>query len=307
MAESRTTEGGTCNFEVKRVREVSAIGHVGFLVLAHQYSPSQQKDLTHSPHSVSGPRNGGFCKRTFDEVEWVYNRSKLSSNQVGVVSAVSRLVLKLKKARSHIHELKTELQSSKKKLSDERAMWCSREHEKIRTIIDDMKTNLHREKKNPQRLELANSKLVNELVDSKLSVKRFMLDYEKERNARELIEEVCDKLVDGKAASSMNIQDIRDFTYEPTHPDDFFAVFEDVNFGEINERGVEPGVVCSPDSHALCNTTCQSYLLIGLKAQIVVQVAVTKFGSLTAIIGNFGVQNSFVRFGTLTIVLWTIP
>lgn len=40
----------------------SAVGHVGFPVLAHQYSPSQQKDLTHSPHSVSGPRNGGFCK-----------------------------------------------------------------------------------------------------------------------------------------------------------------------------------------------------------------------------------------------------
>ncbi|KAM7466295.1 hypothetical protein LguiB_013857 [Lonicera macranthoides] len=156
------------------------IGHVGFQVLAHQYSPSQQKDLTRSPHSVSGPRNGGFCKRTFDEVKWVYNRSKLSDNQVGVVSAVSALVLELKKARSRIHELKTELQSSKKKLSDERAMWCSREHEKIRTIIDDMKTNLHREKKNSQRLELANSKLVNELADSKLLVKRFMLDYEKE-------------------------------------------------------------------------------------------------------------------------------
>ncbi|KAM7466305.1 hypothetical protein LguiB_013867 [Lonicera macranthoides] len=54
-----------------------------------------------------------------------------------------------------------------------------------------------------------------------------------------------------QAAGSMNIQGIRDFTYEPAHPDDFFAVFEDVNFGEINERGVEPGVVCSPDSHAL--------------------------------------------------------
>ncbi|KAM7462285.1 hypothetical protein LguiA_030406 [Lonicera macranthoides] len=105
--------------------------------LVDQYSPSQQKDLTHSPHSESGPRNRGFCKP-------------------------------------------------------------SREHEKIRTIIDDMKTNLHREKKNRQRLELANSKLVNELADSKLLVKRFMLDYEKERKARELIEEVCDELVDGK-------------------------------------------------------------------------------------------------------------
>lgn len=283
--------------------------------------------------------------RTSDEVKRIYSQSKLPGNQVGVVSAVSALELELKKARSRIHELETERQSSKKKLehflkklSDERAVWRSREHEKIRAIIDDMKADLHREKKNRQRMELVNSKLVNELADSKLSAKRFMQDYEKERKARELIEEVCDelakeigedkaevealkreslklrdevdderkmlqmaevwreervqmKLVDAKvmleekysqmnklvadmkafisskagnidveemkkaevllqAASSMNIQDIRDFTYEPAHPDDFFTVFEDVNFGETNERGVEPGVAYSPDSHA---------------------------------------------------------
>ncbi|KAM7462280.1 hypothetical protein LguiA_030401 [Lonicera macranthoides] len=51
-----------------------------------------------------------------------------------------------------------------------------------------------------------------------------------------------------QAAGSMNIQGIRDFTYEPARPDDFFAVFEDVNFGEINERGVEPGVSCQNGS-----------------------------------------------------------
>ncbi|KAK0599000.1 hypothetical protein LWI29_001402 [Acer saccharum] len=39
-----------------------------------------------------------------------------------------------------------------------------------------------------------NSKLVYELADAKCTAKRYMQDYDKERKARELIEEVCDEL-----------------------------------------------------------------------------------------------------------------
>ena len=39
-----------------------------------------------------------------------------------------------------------------------------------------------------------NSKLVNELADAKCTAKRYIQDYDKERKARELIEEVCDEL-----------------------------------------------------------------------------------------------------------------
>jgi hypothetical protein len=276
--------------------------------------------------------------KALEEVKQIYSQSKHLVNKTGV----SELEYELKQAQNRIIELEAEQQSSKKKLehflkklSDERAMWRGREHEKIRAIIDDMKDELHREKKNRQRAELVNSKLVNELADFKLSAKRFMQDYEKERKARELIEEVCDelakeigedkaeaealkreslklreevdderkmlqmaevwreervqmKLVDVKvmlevkysqmnmlvadienflsskgdsnvnvedvkkaevllqAAASMNIQDVRDFTYEPPgETDDFFAVFEDVNFGQ---NRAEVGAVYSPDS-----------------------------------------------------------
>ena len=232
-----------------------------------------------------------------------------------------------------IQELETECHSSKKKLehflkkvSEERASWRSKEHEKIRAYVDDIKSELNRERKNRQRIEIVNSRLVNELADVKLSAKRYMLDYEKERKARELIEEVCDelakeigedkaevealkresmkfreeveeerkmlqmaevwreervqmKLIDAKvaleekysqmnklvadlesyirskstepntmdmkeaqslqqAAAAMNIQDIKGFSYEPPNSDDIFAIFEDANFGEANEREI---------------------------------------------------------------------
>lgn len=283
--------------------------------------------------------------KTSDEVHQIYSQMKRLDQQVSAISVVSALEAELEQARARIQDLETERRSSKKKLehflrkvSEEKASWRSREHEKIRVFIDDLKTDLNRERKNRQRIEILNSKLVNELADAKLSAKRFMQDYEKERKARELIEEVCDelakeigedkaevealkresmklreeveeerkmlqmaevwreervqmKLVDAKvaleqrysqmnklvtdlekflrsrsatpddkemkeaemlrqAAASVNVQDIKEFSYEPPNPDDIFSVFEDVNFGEPNEREIEPCVAYSPASHA---------------------------------------------------------
>ncbi|KAL7186546.1 hypothetical protein ACSBR2_028307 [Camellia fascicularis] len=181
------------------------------------------KDMMQSPRSVTGPRNGHMCKfepsfqfsnsamegatkwdpkclKTSDEVNQIYG-SKHLDQQINAISAVSAMEVELEQARSRIHGLETEKQSSKKKLehflrklSEERATWRSREHEKVRAIIDDVKADLNRERKNRQRLEIVNSKLVNELSDAKLLAKRYLQDYEKERKSRELIEEVCDEL-----------------------------------------------------------------------------------------------------------------
>nr|XP_029122718.1 uncharacterized protein At5g41620 [Elaeis guineensis] len=125
----------------------------------------------------------------------------LEDNQMTTVSVVSTLQAELKQARDHISELETERQLAKKKLdqflrklAEEKALWRSREHEKVRAIIDGMKDDLNRERKNRQRMEIVNSKLVNELAEAKLSVKRLLQDYEKERKARELMEEVCNEL-----------------------------------------------------------------------------------------------------------------
>ncbi|KAL7000821.1 hypothetical protein U1Q18_001971 [Sarracenia purpurea var. burkii] len=81
--------------------------------------------------------------------------------------------VEFKQAQARIHELDKEAVFKKKlkhflrKLGEEKAPWQSREHEKIREIIDDAKAELNRERKTRQRLEVVNSKLVNELADSK--------------------------------------------------------------------------------------------------------------------------------------------
>ncbi|XP_027341434.1 uncharacterized protein LOC113854568 isoform X2 [Abrus precatorius] len=341
------------------------IDHVDHQFLSHQSgmmhgSGSSMKNPSQSPRSISGTKDGHFCEfsstamegvtkwdpvclKTSKEVQHVYSRMKLLDQKVSTVSA---LEAELEQARVQIQELETERHSSKKKLehflkkvSEERASWRSKEHEKIRAYVDDIKSELSRERKSRQRIEIVNSRMVNELADAKLLVKRYMQDYEKERKARELIEEVCDelakeigedkaeiealkresmkirdeveeerkmlqmaevwreervhmKLIDAKvtvdekysqmnklvadletflkstnvnpnakemkearslqqAAASVDIQDIKGFSYEPPNPDDIFAIFEDVNFGEPNERGeIEPCVTYSPVSHA---------------------------------------------------------
>lgn len=141
------------------------------------------------------------CLKTSDEEQHIYSQMKLLDQKVSAVSVVSALEAELEQARARIQELETERHTSKKKLehflrkvSEERASWRSREHEKIRAYIDDIKAELNRERKSRQRIEIVNSRLVNDLADAKLSAKRYMQDYEKERKARELIEEVCDEL-----------------------------------------------------------------------------------------------------------------
>ncbi|KAK7387083.1 hypothetical protein VNO78_27581 [Psophocarpus tetragonolobus] len=347
------------------------IGHVDHQFLHHRSGlmhGSAMKNPSQSPRSISGTKDGHFCElkpssqfsntamegatkwdpvclKTSEEVQHIYSRMKLLDQKVSSVSAVSALEAELEQARAQIQELETERHSSKKKLehflkkvSEERASWRSKEHEKIRAYVDDIKSELSRERKSRQRIEIVNSRLVNELADAKLLAKRYIQDYEKERKARELIEEICDelakeigedkaeieelkresmklreeveeerkmlqmaevwreervhmKLIDAKvaldekysqmnalvadleaflkstnvnpnakemkearslqqAAAAMDIQDVKGFSYEPANPDDIFAIFEDMNLSEPNEREIEPCVAYSPVSRA---------------------------------------------------------
>lgn len=111
------------------------------------------------------------------------------------------LQLELEQACAKITKLETEKHNAKKKIdsflnkiSEDKAAWRKREHEKVRAVIDDMKAELDKEKKTRKRLEVLNSKLLSEAKENRLSSKQLIQDYEKERKNRELIEEVCDEL-----------------------------------------------------------------------------------------------------------------
>ncbi|CAN8268949.1 unnamed protein product [Cochlearia groenlandica] len=272
---------------------------------------------------------------TRGEAHQIYSKAKQINEEVNVVSLVSSIELKLKEALARIQDLESEKRSQKKKLeqflkkvSEERVAWRCKEHEKVQAVIDDMKADMNQERKTRQRLETDNLKLVNELADLKLAVKRSIHDYQKERKAREVMEEVCDelvkeieedkseieamksdsmnlreevdderrmlqmaevwreervqmKLIDAKVtleekysqmnklvgdleaflrsrnastcvieaealretvASVNNVQEIKEFTYEPAKPEDIFMLFEEMNLEEAHDRDIEQRV-----------------------------------------------------------------
>ncbi|KAL3522006.1 hypothetical protein ACH5RR_014840 [Cinchona calisaya] len=129
------------------------------------------------------------------------NVKHLQSRQVATISFASSLQVELVKARSRVKELESERRLFKKKLkhflrgiNEEKASWIKRERKKMFLMIDELKGELAREKRENQKMDIVNSKLLSDLADAKLSVKQFMQNYEKEKNSRELLEDVCHEL-----------------------------------------------------------------------------------------------------------------
>ncbi|XP_062223581.1 uncharacterized protein LOC133922312 [Phragmites australis] len=119
-------------------------------------------------------------------------------------------------AQDRIHELESECRSTKKQLdhlvknlAEEKSSWKSREHDKVHHILDAVKEELNRERKHRQRAEMMNSNLLNDLSEMKFAAKRYLQDYEKERKARVLMEEVCDELAKEIAEDKAEVEALR--------------------------------------------------------------------------------------------------
>nr|GMD04881.1 WEB family protein At4g27595, chloroplastic-like [Ipomoea batatas] len=135
------------------------------------------------------------------------------SQQTPCLSFASALQFEVLKARNRVKELEVENKHSRKKLkhfvnklSEERAFWMRKEHQKMRKIVDELKGELRRERRNCQQLDMLNSKLLSDLADTKVSVRRYMQDYEKERKAREILEKVCTDLAKKVEEDSAEIE-----------------------------------------------------------------------------------------------------
>uniref|UniRef100_A0A0D9WI90 Uncharacterized protein n=1 Tax=Leersia perrieri TaxID=77586 RepID=A0A0D9WI90_9ORYZ len=129
---------------------------------------------------------------------------------------ISALKAELLQAHNRIHELEAESRSARKKLdhlvrslAEEKASWRSKENDKVRNILEAVKEDLNRERKNRQRAEIMNSKLISELSELKSAAKRYLQDYEKERKARELMEEVCDELAKEIAEDKAEVEALK--------------------------------------------------------------------------------------------------
>lgn len=139
---------------------------------------------------------------TSTELLKILNRIwSLEEQHSSSLSLVSALRSELDHARARVQELMQEqkvdrqqIDSLMKRLGEEKAIWRSKEQEKIRAAIQAARDELEDERKLRRRLESLNKKLARELEETKVSLGKAFQDFERERKARELMEEVCDEL-----------------------------------------------------------------------------------------------------------------
>ncbi|XP_023521581.1 uncharacterized protein LOC111785415 [Cucurbita pepo subsp. pepo] len=94
------------------------------------------------------------------------------------------------------------------------------------------------------------------LVDAKVAVEekysqmnRLVSDLEnflRSRGAISDIKEMREAILLGQAASAVNVQDIKQLSYQPSKPDDIFSILEGLNFDENQEKEVNPYGSYSP-------------------------------------------------------------
>ncbi|KAF4372532.1 hypothetical protein F8388_027205 [Cannabis sativa] len=168
--------------------------------------PLLESSLPYS-NCVLKTKNGsnGRCSKTSSGVYYILSNQKNDHKQKksSGVSIISALQTEVSQCRSRIRELEAKKLSLKKKvkqllskIQEERIPWQRIEHHKTCAVIGDLMSELAKERKSRQRMEIVNAKLVNQLAEIKLSADQLIGDYEEERRNRELAEEVCDKLAE---------------------------------------------------------------------------------------------------------------
>ncbi|KAL3345556.1 hypothetical protein AABB24_024492 [Solanum stoloniferum] len=148
---------------------------------ATKWDPGHYREVNHSNNLVK-----------------LYERQRTATTSLAPALQLVELI----RARIHIEELEADRRRLRRKfkhfvrkLNEERSSWMRKECQKMHTIVDGLKDDLRRERRNCKQLDIVNSKLLVDLADSKLSSRQYMHDYERERKSRELLEDVCNELV----------------------------------------------------------------------------------------------------------------
>uniref|UniRef100_A0A2N9ENQ8 Uncharacterized protein n=1 Tax=Fagus sylvatica TaxID=28930 RepID=A0A2N9ENQ8_FAGSY len=230
------------------------------------------------------------CSKVYDEIYRFYSHMKLLENQNDVsISIGSSMQAELIHARSRINELEAEVHSSKKNVqhllrkgkeelsedgNSQFQIGQSAKQCQLKQIGEDEATveglkkeykkvgkEMEEERNMLQMAEVWREERVQmKLGDAKLALEeryyqmnKMIKDLEtflSSRNSNLDVMELGEAELIPQAIKSMNIQDIKEFSYVPPQSDDIFFVYEDLKEGEANEEEIEPCVNYSHTRHA---------------------------------------------------------
>ncbi|KAJ7544513.1 hypothetical protein O6H91_09G081500 [Diphasiastrum complanatum] len=140
----------------------------------------------------------------------------LEERHTSSTSFATALQVELEHARTQVQELELahraickEMDHYLKKFAEERAIWRSKEKERINLAIQTLKKELDEERKSKRQLEMINTTLGRELGEANMRLSRTLQELERERKARELMEDVCDELAQEIGEGKAEVEELK--------------------------------------------------------------------------------------------------
>ncbi|OIW08475.1 hypothetical protein TanjilG_03151 [Lupinus angustifolius] len=96
-----------------------------------------------------------------------------------------------------------------KQFAEERAAWKKREREKIHEAIKNVAEELEVEKKLRRQTERLNKKIATEMANVKASHLKLSKELEREKRAKEIMEQTCDELARGIGEDRARVQELK--------------------------------------------------------------------------------------------------
>lgn len=180
----------------------------------------EPQKLIMSPNAVTDRRlklHESEYPTTSSELLKVLNRIRdLEEQHSSSTSMAAALKIELEHARSRIHELEKTLKLSRrevdsllKKFAEERLHWQAKEQDRIRAAVQTLKAQVEDERKGRRRMDIVNRKIARELAECNMALAKALQDLDREKKARELMEDVCDELAREIGEDKAEVEELR--------------------------------------------------------------------------------------------------
>ncbi|KAF6134034.1 hypothetical protein GIB67_038325 [Kingdonia uniflora] len=131
--------------------------------------------------------------------------SLISALHAELERALVQVDILIREQRSDKHELDYLV----KRLSEEKTTWKLKERERTRGAIETIAGDLEVERKLRRRSESLNKKLGVELAETKAALSRSDKELEREKRAREIMEQICNDLATGIEEDKEEVEDLK--------------------------------------------------------------------------------------------------
>ncbi|KAJ7981205.1 Golgin family A protein [Quillaja saponaria] len=132
------------------------------------------------------------------------------------ISLISALGIELDRIRGQVNQLirderlnQNEIESLLKHFAEEKAARRIREREKIRNALMHMGEEVEVEKKLRKQTERLNKKIGKELADTRASLLKATKELEREKRAKEILQQICDELATGIGEDRAQVEELR--------------------------------------------------------------------------------------------------